>query len=232
MSLTTTLSTPLRRIEDGLRLPTGRLGTALGHAMSVQHRSLTRWALRHLDPAGDADVLDVGCGSGMALQLLARRTRTGRLAGVDLSPSMVALARRKTGGIPGRAVQICQGDVMSLPFADGSFDVVTAIETFYFWPDPQHGLRECLRVLRPGGRLCVTLEMTRDAAEDPTPLQRVFGRRFTDRSDAAGLQIVSGTGLAAMVREAGFPLVRFAVEPRRSLGWVCVVGRAAQETVR
>lgn len=228
MSLTTAARTTLGSIEANLALPTGRLGTGVGYAMSIQHRSLTQWALRHLDPKPGEDVLDVGCGSGMALRLLSGRTAPGRLAGVDLSPVMVNLARRRTTGQRPRP-EVLQGDVMSLPFPDASFDVVTAIETFYFWPDPERGLRECRRVLRPGGRLCVVLEMSRDAAEQPTPLQRVFGRKFTDRSDEAGLHIVSGAGLTAMVRAAGYVRPRFAVEPRRSLGWLCVIGYAGRE---
>ena len=225
MSVRTVLRRPLEQVEASLRLPTGRLGTAVGHVMSVQHRSLTRWALRQLDPRPDADVLDVGCGSGMALRLLAQHNTTGRLAGVDRSPTMVALTRRTNAHLPAWRLDVREGNAMALPFEDASFDVVTATETLYFWPDAVRGLRECRRVLRPGGWLAVTLEMTRDAAESPTLLQRVFGRRFTDRSDAEGLRILSGTELAAMVAGCGFARVRFAVEPRRSLGWLCVIGQ-------
>lgn len=227
MSATTLLRRPLKQVEDSLSLPTGRLGTAVGHVMSVQHRSLTRWALRQLDPRPDADVLDVGCGGGMALRLIAQRNTTGRIAGVDLSPTMVALTRRTNADVPQHRLDVRQGNAMALPFHDASFDVVTATETLYFWPDAMRGLVECRRVLRPGGWIAVTLEMTRDAAENPTLLQRVFGRRFTDRSDAEGLRILSGTQLRAMVAAAGFTRVRFAVQPRRSLGWLCVMGQVA-----
>lgn len=229
MSATALLRKPFEAIEASLSKPTGRLGTAVGHVMSVQHRSLTRWALRQLDPAPDADVLDVGCGSGMALRLVSEGNPAGRLAGVDLSPTMVALAGRTNAGLADGRLDVREGNAMHLPFADGSFDVVTAIETFYFWPDAMRGLAECRRVLRAGGWLCVTLEMTRDAADDPTPLQRVFGRTFTDRSDAEGLRILSGTELTAMFHAAGLTRVRFAIEPRRSLGWLCVMGQVPSQ---
>lgn len=219
---------PLEAIETSLSRPTGPLGTAVGHAMSIQHRTLTQWCHRHLNAPADADVLDVGCGSGNALRLLGRRWTTGLLAGVDLSQTMVALSRR-TNAVAARQgrLDIRLGCVLNLPFPDARFDVVTAIETLYFWPDPMQGLTECRRVLRPGGWLAVGLEMTRDASDDPTVLQRAFGRNFTDRSASGGLSIVSGTQLSAMVAEAGFSRVRFAVEPRRSLGWLCVLGQAA-----
>jgi len=226
MTMTTTARRPLEAIEDNLRLPTGRLGTAVGYVMDVQHRSLTHWALRQLDPHPGDDVLDVGCGSGMALRLLAARTGSGMVAGVDLSPTMVAMSRRRNQGLTkaGR-LDVRRGDAMALPFPDEGFDAVTAVETLYFWPDPLRGLQECRRVLRPGGWLAVALEMTRDAAENPTPLQRLFGRRFTDRQEDEGLSIVSGVQLAEMFGAAGFTTVRFTVEPRRSLGWLCVLGQ-------
>lgn len=225
MTLAETLRRPLERVETSLSRPTGSLGVAVGHAMSLQHYTLTTWCHRLLDPPADADVLDIGCGSGNGLRLLGRRC-SGRLAGIDPSPDMIAMTRRANGRAAraGR-LYLWTGGAEALPHPDDSFDAVTAIETLYFWPDPGRGLAEALRVLRPGGRLAVALEMTRDAAESPTWLQAVFGRSFTERSAAAGLRILSGLELSAMVRAAGFTEVWFAVEPRRSLGWLCVLAR-------
>lgn len=225
MTIAAHLAKPLTRIEDNLERPTGRLGTAIGRVMSVQHRSLTRWSIEHIGLPSRADILDVGCGSGMALRLMAAEVGSGALTGVDLSPEMVRLTESTNRDLvaTGR-LRAMLGDALHLPVQDESVDLVTATETFYFWQDPDRGLRECHRVLRPGGRLAVTLEMTRDAAERPTPLQRVFGRSFTERSAEGGLRILSGLELRELMEGAGFVRTRFTVEPRRSLGWVCVVG--------
>jgi ubiquinone/menaquinone biosynthesis C-methylase UbiE len=99
-----------------------------------------------------AQVLDVGCGGGHALELLATRRPDLRLHGVDLSPGQVARARARLGD---RAT-IVEGSALKLPYASNRFDFVFSDASIKHWPDPARGLRECVRVLRPGGHLVVT----------------------------------------------------------------------------
>ncbi|MEH0423560.1 class I SAM-dependent methyltransferase [Streptomyces sp. B21-083] len=216
---------PYRLLQDNFRRPAGAPGALVGHLMTVQHRGLTQWSAEHLDVHRTHHVLDLGCGSGMAVELLARRAELGFVAGLDHSPTMVRQAVRRNAAAVGRGrVAIRQGDIGQLPYEDGAFDRVSAIETFYFWPDPLRGLAEAYRVLKPGGRLAVTLEMSREASAVPTLPQLLFGRRFTERSERDGLRILSGAELVAMLDVAGFKDTRFVAEPRRSLGWVCALG--------
>jgi len=91
-------------------------------------------------------LLDVGCGAGLALSLAA--VRGAEITGLDAAPAMVAHARRC---VPG--ARIDQGDIEDLPFADGSFDVVTGFNSFQYAATPAAALTEARRVLRPGGRL-------------------------------------------------------------------------------
>jgi cytochrome P450/ubiquinone/menaquinone biosynthesis C-methylase UbiE len=216
------LRKPLELIENNFRRPSGFMGGLVGHLMAIQHRTLTEWAIEQMRIQLDDHVLDVGCGGGMAIKLLAAKANHGLVAGVDYSPEMVAQAngRNATAVARGR-VQVKLGNAMELPFSDESFDVVSAIETLYFWPDHMQGLTEAHRVLRPGGRVAITLEMSREAAANPTLLQKYFGLRFTERSERAGLHILSGAELIAMLTEAGFQEARFVAEPSKSLGWVC-----------
>lgn len=225
MSILTRVPNPLETLEDNFRRPTGWWGRAVGHLMALQHRTLTEWAIDRMRVRPYDRVLDVGCGGGMALRLLSRRAWDGRVIGVDYSPDMVEQARARNAEAVRRGrVEVHQGDAMALPFPDGSFDQVCAIETFYFWPDPLRGLREAHRVLRPGGRLTVTLEMSREAS-GRTARQRLLGRRFTERSAGQGLAILSGAELEALLREAGFVDTGYAAQPDRSFGWVSASGR-------
>lgn len=91
-------------------------------------------------------LLDVGCGTGHLLQLLARQ-RPAEYAGLDLAENMVAVARAKN--IPGAS--FVQGTAARLPWEDGFFDVVCCIQSFHHYPYPDKAMAEALRVLRPGG---------------------------------------------------------------------------------
>lgn len=87
-------------------------------------------------------ILDVGCGTGANLEMLAH---FGKVQGVDVSPDAVAFCRDR--GLN----NVREGEAEKLPFADGSFDLVTALDVVEHLDDDRLGLREMLRVLRPGG---------------------------------------------------------------------------------
>ena len=110
---------------------------------------------------GDERVLDVGCGRGMVLNMVAERLVTGRAIGVDIWSShdqsgnagAVTLANAEREGVRDR-VAICTGDMRQLPFADRSFDLITASLAIHNILDAEgraQALVEIWRVLKPGG---------------------------------------------------------------------------------
>ncbi len=95
-------------------------------------------------------LLDVGCGSGLALVLA--RQRGAITSGLDISPGLLAVARDR---LPGADLR--EGDMEELPFEDEAFDATTGINAFQFAGDPRRALREAARVTRPGGRVVASL---------------------------------------------------------------------------
>ena len=126
-----------------------------------------RLTVRSVVSPGDR-VLDACCGTG-DLAIAARATGAGQVTGLDFSPRMLERARRKEPEI-----EWVQGDMLELPFEDGSFDAVTVGFGVRNVADLERGLAELRRVLRPGGRLGV-LEITR-----PRGPLRLFYRLWFD----------------------------------------------------
>lgn len=101
----------------------------------------------HLDVGARDRLLDIACGSGLAMELAAARGAS--VSGIDASPRLAAIAHDR---MPDADVRV--GDMASLPWADGSFDVVTSFRGL--WATTPAALAEARRVLRPGGRISVT----------------------------------------------------------------------------
>ena len=105
------------------------------------------------------DLLDCGCGTGPMLNLLHEKYPEKHYTGIDLTPKMIEVAKRKAL----KNVELVVGDCENLPFEANSFDVVICCESFHHYPNPQDFFNSVSRVLRPGGRL-VLRDMTMNSA--------------------------------------------------------------------
>ncbi|MEK6710170.1 MAG: methyltransferase domain-containing protein [Nitrospinota bacterium] len=110
--------------------------------------------LRALELRPGERVLDVGVGPGfLARELAEAAGPSGALRGIDLSPAMLELARRRLEGLPQASLQ--EGDALRLPFGEGEFDAAVSIQVYEYVEDVGAALAELHRVLRPGGRAAI-----------------------------------------------------------------------------
>jgi len=189
-------------------------GRLLLSIMNVRHAAVTGWGLGHVAIERSFTILDVGCGGGKTIQRLAAVADGGKVFGVDYSATSVAAARHlNSAAIAAGRVDVQQASVSRLPFPDDTFDLVSAVETHYYWPEPVHDMREILRVLKPGGRLVIIAETHRGETFDALitiPMKLLRARYLTVREHRE------------LFTAAGFADV--AIYERRT-GWICGVAQ-------
>jgi len=206
----------MRTMMIQFRKPSGWLGRLAGLSMNVEHAKLWQRGLTHIAIEPEAAVLDVGCGGGKSMRILAHAAHHGRVYGLDYSEEMVRMARRVNRALihEGR-VEIQHGTVSALPFPDATLDLVTCFETTYFWPDLPGALREIWRVLRPGGTLLITNEAYKDAR---------FARRNRFWGEWSGIeQLHTPQEYLAFLTEAGYVRVETTTAPEKN--WITALAR-------
>ena len=184
--------------------PTGLAGRLTLRMMNVMHASIYKNTadIARLQPADD--VLDVACGNGHFLKKYASHVRS--VAGLDLSELCVAEAAKKLSGrVKEGTAEFVRGDASKLPWEDGRFSAVTSMGSFVGFPQQLESLEEMYRVLKPGGRVVLSIEWN---AQD--------GKDHTDLIDKYGMQILTEDEVRAIMAEGGFPQV--AIEYRKAMG--------------
>jgi ubiquinone/menaquinone biosynthesis C-methylase UbiE len=203
------------------RKPTGWLGRFVLWSMNASHSKVTDWGLEQISVGKGETILDVGCGGGRTVSKLAAMAAEGKVYGVDYSDKSVAASKRTNArGIDAGRVEIRQGSVSRLPFSDGMFDLVTGVETHFWWPDLQGDMREVFRVVKPGGTLVLIAEVYGGSKAKAGQLADKYASR-------TGMKLLSAEEHRELLEEAGCSDVRIIEE--RGKGWICAVGRKATE---
>lgn len=145
-----------RRVQGGILIGDAAVYDALSRLVFGSLFGRIAADVAAVAPDG-ARALEVGCGPGHLSILLARQHGLD-VTGLDLDPAMIERARAnadRRGNGNDRRPSFLVGDVASLAFPDGSFDLVVSTLSMHHWADPPAGLAEIGRVLRPGGRALV-----------------------------------------------------------------------------
>jgi len=197
--------------------PTGWLGRFTLWRMNSSHSKLTDWGLAHVSIEKHFTILDVGCGGGRTVSKLAAIATQGKVYGLDYSEESVAATKKLNApSIGAGRVEVRLGSVSNLPLSDGMFDLVTAVETHFWWPNLPADMSEIFRVLKPGGKLTIIAEVYKGANTTVSRLAEKYASR-------TGMALLSADEHRELFVNAGYSDVQ--VIERRDKGWICAMGR-------
>ncbi len=148
--------TLLQRLIEQAKCPKGFVGSAMLHIMNVAHRGMNKWLIDSgVIKDGDM-VLDIGCGGGKTLQLMAKINQSGKIYGIDFSQQAVKdSTKANQADVAKGKIIIRQASVSKMPYPEEFFDKITAFQTHYFWPNLAHDVKEVFRVLKNGGQFII-----------------------------------------------------------------------------
>jgi len=204
----------IEKMLEQSRKPVGGFGKFYARLINIGHSYLTRWGLSHISINKDDTILDIGCGGGKTVNTLAKIATEGKLYGIDYSEASVAVAIDTNNKLinAGR-VEILHASVESLPFPNNMFNLVTAIESYYFWPDLVNTLKEIRRVLKPGGSLILINACYRDER---------FEKRNSNLTRIGEFTYHLPDDFKKFLRDAGYSPIQIEVFEKKN--WISVTG--------
>jgi len=190
--------------------PKGIGGKIMVHMMNTGHSSMAEWGFTHMEIQSDNVCLDIGCGGGANVRKLLEKSPYGRVVGIDHSEISVEKSKKiNKAGIESKRCEILQGDVMKLPFRDEIFDVITAFETIYFWPDINEAFKQVYRVLKVSGTFMICNESNGENSKEEKWTKII-----------QGMKIYNSEQIKKSLEDAGFTDIKI---HKNKKGWLCVV---------
>ena len=160
------------------------------HNMVLRRDYAKQYICTHFDKS--SSILDLGCGAGVLSEKLIESSFT--VTAVDDSQDMLDLSRERLKRFPAESCKLFHANCLSLPFDDGKFDLVVCLGVFGYFDEVTQALREIHRVLRPGGKLIISVRNAHTAdifdlfllLKLPFRLMRALARRLSRRLQQPG----------------------------------------------
>ena len=205
-----------KELIKNARKPVGELGHQILDRMNKSHEAMAQWGVSHFEIKEDSKILDIGCGGGRNIQRFAEQiSENGRVVGIDYSEVSVEKSiELNKESIDKGIVNILQGSVSEMPFYDETFDIATAFETIYFWPDFINDLKEVNRVLKEEGFIFICNEAVyREGEMD----------KYDDLVELLDMKIYSEYVLEKSLINAGFNDFKAFLNDENE--WICIIAK-------
>ena len=190
--------------------PEGIGGKIMVNMMNAGHSSMAEWGFTHMEISNDYRCLDIGCGGGANVKNLLVKTPYGKVIGIDYSEvSVIKSSKINKAEIENKHCEILQGNVMKLPFRKETFDIITAFETIYFWPDINEAFKQVYRVLKVSGTFMICNESNGENSKEEKWTKII-----------QGMKIYNSEQIKKSLEDAGFTDIKI---HKNKKGWLCVV---------
>ena len=201
--------------------PKGKLGEELINDMNVNHENLAQWGVGHLDISKQSIILDIGCGGGVNVKRFLEMTENN-VYGIDYSSVSVKKSiELNIEEIENKRCEIRQESVSQMSFDDNTFDIITAFETVYFWPDFSNDLNEVNRILKDDGIFMICNEA----------IPKENDERQKEFIELLNCSIYSKNELVSYLNNAGFSNIKTIINESKDSftgedsTWICVIAK-------
>ena len=201
--------------DDQYKQPEGDEGVKVLEKMNEHHKELSAWAIATIPEVFSASrVLDIGCGGGNVLRVLSMKWPRSVCDGIDISETAVEYSKKRNSFlIAAGKVRIQKAGVSDIPFPDGEFDLITAVETYFFWPDLANDIRSAASKLRDGGLMLIVSEQFFNGKND---------EELAKTCETHHMTLMSNEKMVSLMEEAGMT-VKMTVDEDRN--WVAFLGK-------
>ncbi len=203
---------------DQVRKPKGKFGKIVAKSMNKgPHAKMGIWGLNNISINIDAIILDIGCGGGGNIDRLVKIAVDGKVYGIDYSETSIHISRRvNKENIEKGLVEIQLTSVSNLPFSKNTFDLVTAFESYYFWPDLINDLKGIYKILKVGG----TLALINGGYKSEN---QKFKKRNEKWSKIGNFDIHTPDDFKEFLTKAGYSEIEIIEEIKK--GWILAKGK-------
>ena len=195
------------------RKPEGFWGKMMIKGMNVGHAKMADWGMSYLNINSPKYIAELGCGGGRNAAELIKRYSKAKVWAVDYSPLSVQKATEyNRKAITDGRCSVYEDDVSNLKLAKNKYDLATAFETVYFWPDIRKCFREVFSILKAGGHFMIVNESD---GTDKT------GKTFEKIID--GMKVYTEKEIKSALENAGFSEIK--TIHREEKPWITVIAR-------